>query len=190
MRSNMLMMLGCLLLVACGFQPLYGDGAGKASAPILAQIEIKSIPERSGQFLRQEIIDRLQPQGVSAQPLYALEIKVREDKGDQTIAKNATVTRSYIRQTVNYALTDKRTHKVILRRELIATNSYNNLFSEFGTIVTENDARSRSLQEIAERLSQQLSVYFAHPMKQDAESLKEKRYRSDQEKRSNLPYEK
>ena len=163
---RLIILFGLLLTAACGFEPLYGNGPGQVRPAAFAQIEISSIAERNGQYLRQEIIDRLQPHGASAKPLYVLAVGTVEAKGDQTISKDATVTRSFIRQTANYTLTDKRTGKTLIARQLISSNSYNNLFSEFGTIVTEEDARQRSLHEIAERLTQQLSAYFAHPMKQ------------------------
>ncbi len=169
MRYRSIIMALCCLLAACGFQPLYGvsSGKGKTTSTELAKIEIGSIPERNGQYLRQQLIDRMQPHGLQTPARYLLSVNTIEVKGDQTIAKDATVTRSFIRHVANYQLRNQKTGKTVIERSLVASNSYNNLFSEFGTLVTENDARTRNLEDLADRIAQQISVYLAHPMKQD-----------------------
>ena len=170
-RYQPIILMLLLLLNACGFQPLYGDNKGQANSTELAKIEISAISERNGQYLRQELVDRMHSHGQQTPAQYVLSVGTIEAKGDQTISKDATVTRSFIRHTAQYILTDKNTGKKILERSLIASNSYNNLFSEFGTLITEDDARMRNLQDLADRITQQISTYLAHPMKQNASPL-------------------
>ena len=67
----------CLVLAACGFEPMYGstttNAYGQASTENqLSQIAIDNIPDAEGQYLSNQLIDRFYRNGRPANPNYRL----------------------------------------------------------------------------------------------------------------------
>jgi LPS-assembly lipoprotein len=152
-------------LTACGFQPLYakrGPMGGTAGAE-LAKIRIANIPDRTGQYLRNALIDRMQPQGPS-EAAYRLEISLLEQQVNLGIQQDATATRGQLRYTGTYVLRDGQ-GKELLREGFRASPSFNIIESEFGTILSSEDARERGLKEIADDITSRLAMYFTREPK-------------------------
>ncbi|MFM8988614.1 MAG: hypothetical protein ACKOUS_02890, partial [Alphaproteobacteria bacterium] len=59
-RTALLLLAGALpVLAGCGFSPLYGRSEGGAVAEELAKIRVLPIANRSGQVLRNHLLDGL-----------------------------------------------------------------------------------------------------------------------------------
>jgi LPS-assembly lipoprotein len=165
--SSLILILSCsFLLVSCGFTPLYGekrtekDSSGYSPRSSFAQVEISLIPDRSGQMLRNLLIDRLYSGGYPVNPSYTLKIeKLAEAKGELDITKSAEATRAQLTIRTQMVLLDAKGVEV-LRRPLSSITSYNVLQSEFATRVTEENARSNAIAEIARQAELALSLYF------------------------------
>lgn len=160
------LMLACsFFLVSCGFTPLYGTkGAERESSSSLresfAQVEISLIPDRSGQSLRNLLIDRLYSKGYPINPSYTLKIeKLAEAKGELDITKSAEATRAQLTIRTQMVLLNAKGVEV-LRRPLASITSYNVLQSEFATRVTEENARNNAISDIARQVELALSLYF------------------------------
>lgn len=152
-----------LLLTACGFEPVYGVNRHTQSGveTELAQIDIGNIPNREGQFLRNELIDRFYRDGRPAAPRYILDFSpVQESQIDLDITKNADATRGQLRLTVSYKLIDAATRQVLLQREALAIASYNRLSSEFTNRVSEQNTRENALNDLARQIEQQITLYL------------------------------
>lgn len=153
------------LLSACGFTPLYGTRSPEGNSPSslrssFAQVEVSLIPDRSGQMLRNLLIDRLYSGGYPVNPSYTLKIeKLAEAKGELDITKSAEATRAQLTIRTQMVLLDAKGVEV-LRRPLSSITSYNVLQSEFATRVTEENARGNAIAEIARQVELALSLYF------------------------------
>ena len=164
-------MRACLILIvvlalsACGFQTVYGDrsGGGALSAPQqFSQIEIGNIPDREGQILRNALVDRLHSLGgpMRGSGLYALNVSpVQESLINLDITKTADATRAQLKMTTFMQLKDVQ-GSVLLQRRLISITSMNQLASEFTNRVSEQAARESVLQDLAQQIETQLSLYF------------------------------
>lgn len=157
-----------LVLTACGFQPTYGtktfgnDGSSAVVRAELSDIAVDIIPNRSGQFLRNRLIDYLYKNGYPAAPRYRLSVsKVEENVVEIGIDKDATASRAQLRMNTRFTLYDLQTQKPVLQRTQRATTGYNILSSQFTTYVTEADAREQGLNMLAEQIAAQLELYFA-----------------------------
>ena len=83
-----------LLLTACGFKPLYGElGRTGAAQADLSQIEIEPSRDRTGQRLRQILVQNLTPKGAPARPKYRLMIALAEGQDAWACAQ---ITRSHV----------------------------------------------------------------------------------------------
>src|SRR3982750_3982532 len=129
-------LIALLFLASCGFTPLYGN-MGTQNAAVrekFQQIAIASIPERNGQILRNDLVDRLYNNGIPAEPRYVLGIApIQQHLTDLDITPESTATRAEMRLATTMTLTDKATGAALMKRELIAISSYNILGSEFST---------------------------------------------------------
>ncbi|MEE9194765.1 MAG: LPS assembly lipoprotein LptE [Alphaproteobacteria bacterium] len=148
-------------LGACGFQPLYGQRTGSASAQELALVTIDTIADREGQKLHNFLRDRLNPLGSPPEPFYRLQLKLTTSTRQLAIRKDATASRANLILSANFILTDIRTRKVLFRGRSRSTNSYNILVSEFATIASLNDATTRAARELSDEISARLAIFFS-----------------------------
>ena len=146
---------------ACGFQPIYSQKNQANVSENMSQIRISNIADRQGQILRNKLIDKLY--GSSARPVspkYRLSIQnLDEIISSVGIKKDATTTRGRITMTATLILEDYR-GDILLERDLKSVNSYNILDSQYGTLITRQDAQQRTLDELSDEIQTILSLYF------------------------------
>lgn len=152
-------------VTACGFQPMYGTASksptGQKTHSALSTIDIDVIPDRSGQFLRNELIDRFYKNGYPSSPQYTLKLSpIKQDIVNFDITIDSEATRRQIRLRTNLVLMDEANNSVALKRDLLAITSYNVLTSEYSTLVTEQSAREAALSDLARQIEQQIVLYL------------------------------
>ncbi len=165
--KNIFYTFGALfILSSCGFTPIHGTAfQDEASAQSLrsemAQVQIENIPNREGQFLRNELIDRLYRDGRPSHPKYSLVITpIGEKKSDLDITKESDATRSQLKLRTSMQLIDIQTKEVVISRKLNAISSYNVLSSEFATRVSEQNTRENALNDIARQVELHIGLYL------------------------------
>lgn len=154
-----LFLASCFLLLvstACGFHPMYG--AQRTTSPSLTNVRVGIIADAPGQQLRNKLLDRMPP--TVAAPRYQLAITLAEGQTGIAIANDATITRQQLRTTLKASLTDSQTQTIVWKQELFATSGYNVLESQFSTLVGQQDARQRNIDDLANRLVNLLAMYF------------------------------
>jgi LPS-assembly lipoprotein len=150
-----------ILLTACGFEPMYGDKGDAATAANYSNVEIDNIPERSGQYLRNQLIDRLYLDGRPAAASYALKVApLRTVTTSMGIRKDATSTRAMAEVGTTMQLVEKATGRVLLQRDLRATGGYNLLDNQFATIISRQSVSEHMLEELADDIVTELGLYF------------------------------
>jgi LPS-assembly lipoprotein len=150
-------------LAGCGFRPLYGDGGG-ASARQLAQIEISRIPDRTGQRLRNLLIDRLTPEGEPSRPDFRLNVSVVESVAELAVRKDESATRASLSIRATFYLTYIGGKEELMHRGFASSiNSYNRLTSDYATLAAEDDARERALRAIAEEIRLRIAAALQTP---------------------------
>ena len=158
----LLPMLG--LLAGCGFHPIYGthDGANSDSpvALDLNNVSIDNIPDRDGQMLRNNLIDRMYGPNRPEHPQYHLSVKVHFNEEDIGILADATSTRTLLNMYGDYVLTDAHGGE-ILHGEAHSVTSYNRLDQMYGTVAAQQDAHQRTIHEVGEQIVNRVSLYFS-----------------------------
>ena len=158
-------LIAVICLTACGFSPMYGNMSQSNNANVVSQLNqtsIAIIPNRDGQFLRNELIDRFYKAGMPANPRYDLQIsQIVETVSDYDITIESEATRRQLKLTTSMELIDKQSEKIVLKRSLLAITSHNVLESEFSTLVTEQSAREAALVDLAKQVERQLTLYFS-----------------------------
>ncbi|MBT5049263.1 MAG: hypothetical protein HOM58_12255 [Rhodospirillaceae bacterium] len=164
-RSAAIGVLACITVAAagCGFSPLYGK-AGGSDAAVLSTIQIKQIPDRVGQTLRNFLLERLAPKGQARRTAYTLSVKLTESKRVLAIRKDETATRANLVMTADFSLTaDHAPRRGTITGVAVSTNSYNVLRSDFATLSAEKDARDRALRTIADEIRLQVAAALRNP---------------------------
>lgn len=154
-----------LILSSCGFSPMYAQNKENESTSISAnlnEIDISIIPDRSGQFLRNELIDRFYQNGYLAAPKYRLDVSpINERIEDFDITIESEATRQQIRLSTIITLINLETNKPVLSRSLYSITSNNILESEFSTLITEQSARDAALNDLARQIERQVALHFS-----------------------------
>lgn len=164
-RRGAVMLLLCgaaLALGGCGFQPLYARPDNTANGPIqdMASVRVAPLPDRTGQILHNMLSDRLNPGGPPAEPVYELDVELKESIEEVAIRRDETATRANLKLSAEYALRRRGTNEVVLKGQSLTTTTYNILSSQFATYTSEEDARKRALRELSDDIRIQLGAYF------------------------------
>jgi len=152
-----------LSFTACGFRPIYGTHGADSGSPVamdLNNIAIGNIPDRDGQMLRNDLIDRMYGKNRPQKPAYKLNITIRSSEQDLGILANATATRCLLDMYGDYSLADS-SGKVVVKGTAHSVVSFDKLDQMYGTVASRQDAHERTLHEISEQIVNRLSLYFS-----------------------------
>lgn len=162
-----------LSLAGCGFQPLNSSNtnpaAGASGAQIrsnstlseLSAIRIAPLSDRPGQEMHNLLRDRLNPSGQPSAPKYQLELRLTESIRELAFESDETATRADLSITANYRLRRVDTQKILHTGQSRSISSYNILERQFASTISESDARSRTLRDIADDIRIRLGAYFS-----------------------------
>ncbi len=154
------LVLICLGLAGCGYQPLYGERAatGKAVTADLASIRIAAMPDRIGQQVYNMLRERLNPQGKPGDPRYVLSITLSETRENVFYEQDETASRANLTLRASYELRSTDKGDVVARGAARSVSSYDILASQFATIASEEDARTRSARAISDEIRTRLAL--------------------------------
>lgn len=142
-----------------GYQPLYGSGAGvPGAAERLARVEIPIIPDRKGQMLRNNLIDRFYHSGYPAQTDFALKVDVTTDTSRLALRSDASTERYNVNTSASFQLIDKKTGKTVLSSSSRAEIGVNSLSEQYGYIAAIDNALNRALVLIADDITLQVAT--------------------------------
>lgn len=155
--------LGCS---GCGFRPLYGTPKPDATplSSDLAAIDVALIPDRSGQQLRNELEQLLNPgarTGVADR--YTLSVQLREKLDTFAVERSGFASRATIELTASYSLQEDAAGSQVLAGRARSISSYNLLDNDFSTVAGADDARRRAIQQLAYEIRNRLAAHFAAP---------------------------
>ena len=147
------------MLTGCGFRPLHSPKSG-ASAANLAEIRIEPIANRIGQQFHNLLLDKLNPNGPSLAPSYALHVSLTEDRQNLAVRKDTVATRANLIMRASFSLVRIGDDALLMNNSAISVNSYNILNEEFATLSAENDARVRAVRELSDTIRTRVAIYL------------------------------
>lgn len=150
----------CLALSGCGYHPLYGERPTGVSTEDLALVYVAGIPDRAGQQLRNNLVQRLNPSGQPSRPIYTLNVALSVMSTGVSLSRDNTTSRTSITAVAKYGLIDSSSGKSVFAGTSRATDAYDVLLSDYATIVSRDDAVNRALREVSDDMHTRLAVYF------------------------------
>lgn len=139
-----------------------GTGSsGLSTTQGMDQIDISLIPDESGVYVRNILIDNFYRNGYPDKPRYRLDTSnIRESIRHLDITVDSESTRRQITVHTAISLIDLNDGTAVLKRDLSSLTSYNVLGSQFTTRVSENDAREAALADLARQIETQIALYL------------------------------
>ena len=162
-RRRLLGVLGIgvgLAAAGCGFRPLYGTAAGGPVHESFASVRIAVIPDRSGQIMRNFLIQRLNPAGRPVDPAYELRVALAEREQRLAITQEDVAERNNLLVTASYSLRNVGTNEVVFSNSNTTMTSFTILLDEVATLSAEQDARERALRSLSDQIRLELALYF------------------------------
>ena len=181
LRRPWLALLALLALVSplagCGWEPLYGQnhglgGVGGDAGPRLAQVHIQPIADRTGQQLYNNLRDRMNPQGVPADPRYDLIVTLSQISSQQLVSVNQTATRIDTTFTATYNLYRVDNPGVsVFHATSRTTTAYDIPSDPYSAVVSSADAQRRAAQSLSDDISNRVASFLAtQPLQQQQPS--------------------
>jgi LPS-assembly lipoprotein len=148
-------------LAGCGLRPLHGGSEGLRVDTELAAIDITTPKDRIGYVLREELLDQLNPRGMSVAGRYDLVVRLQRSINSLIIQLNDDVTRFDLVLAAFYELRDKADGRVLYRSAGRRIASYNQRKAPFATEISQRDAEERAAKELSAFIRTQLALHFA-----------------------------
>lgn len=150
------------LLASCGFQPLYGRQTQNANvSAALEQTYVLPIDGRTGQIVRNSLLDKVTPKGIPARAQYQLKVTLSELKQGLAIDKSDSTNRYNLTLKAKYTLFDSTGKQALYKGTAQSISSYNIVDSDFANLAAQKNAQKRSALVISDEIHRQLSVFLS-----------------------------
>ncbi len=144
----------------CGWTPLYADRTTAPAGVDLRAIKVDPINERIGQRLEMGLRTSLNPTGIPTPVRYELKTTLGVARSDLGIQSQGLATRGQVDVVATYVLTDAATRKKLLTNTLHVSDSFDILANGYATVVTEDDARTRTVEELRSEIVARLTMFM------------------------------
>ena len=143
---------------SCGYEPIYSKNINTNKE--LLSISIKNIKNRSGQILRNTLLNQLNPERERVIIKYRLIIELSESSTSLGYRRDRSATRTDLEVTAKYLLKNVKNDEIILKEDVKSISSFDVVESVYATLVAEKDAREKSLKIISDNIYTNLVIFF------------------------------
>ncbi len=150
-----------LTLQACGFHPMLAarDANGGSVAGEFAYIQVASIDGRTGQVLRNDLVNALSPQGEPDRPKYTLIMRLEEPRQNLAFQRNNSISFVAYGVTAYWSLLDKQGKKMFVSVSS-SSEQYAVSNSQYATAVSSDNTRDLVALDISQDIRTKLAQYF------------------------------
>jgi LPS-assembly lipoprotein len=153
---------------ACGFHPLYGPTASGADlSDVMKTVDVATIPSRTGQRLRNELIFGTTGGNAPLAPIYRLDVALKETPRNELVTQAGLVTGQVISLDAEYRLVRIKDNAVVFKGYSSAQASYNLVGatgiagSTYGDTRAALDAENRAARSLADTIKTRLAAYLS-----------------------------
>jgi LPS-assembly lipoprotein len=156
----MIIVVSAISQCGCGFQPMLAIHDGKSSvADDMAHVKIGYIEGRSGQVLRNDLVETLNPRGEPEHPQYTLVVRIDEPQQNLAYQRDNSVTNVGYGVNAYWVLVDKSGGQVFGGGSS-SSQLYENSNSQYATTVSAQNVRDRIMLDISTDIRNKMSLYF------------------------------
>ena len=146
------------IFTSCGYEPIYSKNAN--TNKVLLSISVQNIKNRSGQILRNTLLNQLNPERERVITKYRLIVEIFESKTSLAYRRDMSATRTDLKITANYLLKDIKNGKILLKQEAKSISSFDVVESVYATLIAEKDVREKNLKVISNDIYPNLVIFF------------------------------
>lgn len=147
-------------LAGCGWEPLYANHETAAASADLQSIRVSPIAERIGQRLEMALRSSLNPTNKQTPGRYLLRVSISTYVSDSGIQSQGLGTRGEVSVSANYSLIETATTKTVQTGAVHATDSFDIQANGYSTVVAQDDAYTRTVEEIRREIIARLTLYL------------------------------
>jgi LPS-assembly lipoprotein len=166
--ARIALVAGLTLSLSACFRPLHGPTAsGESLQTVLASIDVREVEwpdrtERTGHYLRSELIYALNGSGSDTPKRYVLNLALRQNQSSPVVdSEVGTASSIILGGTLSYTLTSPDGKTVITRGTATSSTSYDRFPQRFANIRAGRDAEIRLAKDLAEQVRTRLSAALA-----------------------------
>lgn len=160
--------LGVAALGGCGWAPLYADrDTGPADVELRA-IRVAPIIERIGQQLALALRQSLNPGGEATPQRYLLRTTLQVVRSDLGVQSLGIGTRGKLDVFATFVLSDIHSGAALLSATSHVADSFDIQANGYATLVAQNDAGARAVEELRRDIISQLTVFVRRRATGDA----------------------
>jgi LPS-assembly lipoprotein len=148
------------MLAGCGWEPLYADHEASAASADLRAIKIMPIAERVGQRLEMGLRNSLNPTGETTPTKYVLRVTLATYVSDSGIQSQGLGTRGQVQLNASYQLVDATNNAHLQDGSVHASDSFDIQANGYSTVVAQNDAYVRTVEEIRREIVTRLTLFL------------------------------
>jgi len=146
-------------LGACGFRPVYGTGEdGLNGRANLEKVDIAIIPDRSGQLLRNHLIDRFYRNGYPVDAPYRLIVSLIQSTNTAAVRPDQTTDRLDLSTSANFRVVDKKSGRVLFSDSALSRTAATGLRQQYAYVAGVQAGGERTLIEIADLITTRTAV--------------------------------
>lgn len=147
-------------LAGCGWEPIYADHETRPATAALQAIKVNPIPERVGQQLEMGLRSAFNPTGAPVKERYGLNVTLEKSLYSTGIQSQGLGTRGEVHIIARFVLTDLATKKVVQSGFVHSTDTFDIQANGYSTVVAQDDAARRDVEEIRREIIARLTVYL------------------------------
>ncbi len=146
-------------LAACGFSPMYGGGGPGGRGPVIGPVTIDEVQGKAGFVFKAEL-EKLLSVERDGGPARRLTVTMTESVGGLGFRLDESASRSDLTLNASYTLADSD-GKTVVAGVASSVASYDVPASAFGEIASQDDARERAAENLAEKIRASLALQLA-----------------------------
>lgn len=149
-------------MAGCGFQPLHGATASGANLDeVLKTVDIVTIPGRTGQQVRNELIFGTTGGGEAGPKAYRLEIAIKQSISYTFATMAGKVQGQTFELSAEFKLVRIADNRVVFKSSTGAHAAYDKVQSIFANVRAQRDAENRAARTVAESIKTQVAGYLS-----------------------------
>ena len=164
-RRNVLALMGSALLAApllSACQPLYGTTqSGARLKDVMAGLDIPEVPGRVGQRVRNELIFASTGGGHAADPLYRLDISVRQSVTSTLVELTGDIQGQLVNVDAQFNLVRLADEQVVLVGKSAARAAFDRFDSNYTNTRARVDAENRAARVVADGIRTRIAAFLS-----------------------------
>lgn len=157
-----------MMVSACadgsGFRPLYGNvGAMTSAEGKLASVETATIPGRTGQRIRNELIFQTTSGDKPPPAVYRLEVVIKESLLSTLVERDGNAASQVYSLDATFRLVNIGDNKVLLQGSSFGRAGFERFTSVLANVRAQEDAQNRAAKTVANDIKGRIAAFLSRP---------------------------